>query len=224
MDGVQPTSGDSQARHEVVQHGKGGSLPPQRGEECLNASVERNADDEGDIQPVDVFVPVGSGQWRLGDVRLGRIVASVPVWLRDLGHARGRHRRKLRRRCHGGLGMVKGCREEVRRGEERRGEEDEEGRKEKEKDVFNKRRGCGGAGDYSIEQSWKLLYGSIQNQFFTQYYCAFLSSDTPRHTTSSAAATGRDYFCISRAQWPRSISCWRRDECASSCVESSTSP
>ena len=52
------TSCYAQPSHKVVGHRPHGSLPIQRGPEGLDATEEGNANDQEDIQPIHVFVPI----------------------------------------------------------------------------------------------------------------------------------------------------------------------
>lgn len=47
----------------------------------MNKAVHRDADDEGDVEPVDMFVPVLFCDGRLGDMRLLGIVLWISIWL-----------------------------------------------------------------------------------------------------------------------------------------------
>lgn len=70
---------DSQARHKVVGHGPDGGLPVERRPHCLDATDERDAHDQKDIQPVNVFVPILLRHRCFCDVFLRRIVGLVAV-------------------------------------------------------------------------------------------------------------------------------------------------
>jgi hypothetical protein len=59
------------AGEEVVQDGPDGGLQAQRGPDGGKAADQRDSGDEVDIEPVDVFVPIGPGYGQVGDVRLG---------------------------------------------------------------------------------------------------------------------------------------------------------
>lgn len=75
------TSCDAQTGCKVVQHGKHECLHLQRDPPSLDHAIQWNADDESDIEPVDMFVPVGFGDGSLSDVLLLGVVRFVPVWL-----------------------------------------------------------------------------------------------------------------------------------------------
>lgn len=77
---------DAQARGEVVENCKDGSLPDERREESLDAAKQRDANNEGDVQPVDVFVPILASDGSLGDVGLSRLVMLVAVRFGLAGH------------------------------------------------------------------------------------------------------------------------------------------
>jgi len=64
------TSCDTQTGHKVVEDGPDGSLPLERRIVGLDHSVDGNENDEDDIEPVDVLVPVRPSHGHLGDVRL----------------------------------------------------------------------------------------------------------------------------------------------------------
>lgn len=78
---TEPTSCDAQSGCKVVQYGKDECLQLQRHPPRLDHAVHRYANDENDIHPVDMLVPVGPGYGSLGDVLLFGVVRLVPVWL-----------------------------------------------------------------------------------------------------------------------------------------------
>ena len=86
--GVSPESvvatGDAEAGEEVVDDGKEGGLPLDGGEAGTDEAHDGNEDDEGDIEPVDMLVPIPPGHGRVGDVRSSWIIVSVSVGLRGL--------------------------------------------------------------------------------------------------------------------------------------------
>lgn len=82
----QHTSCDAQARHEIVDDCEQGGSPLQRNPKRLDAAIEGNSHNEGHIEPVDVFVPIGSGDGGISDVRFLGIIGSAPIWLRGLCH------------------------------------------------------------------------------------------------------------------------------------------
>lgn len=49
---------DTKTGHEVIGNCADGSLELKRCPDGLNAAVQRHTDDEGDIEPIDVFVPI----------------------------------------------------------------------------------------------------------------------------------------------------------------------
>jgi hypothetical protein len=75
------TSGNTQSCHEIVGNRPDSSLPLERCPVRCKESVDRNSNNESDIEPIDVFVPVGLGNRFLGDVRLLGIVSLVAIWL-----------------------------------------------------------------------------------------------------------------------------------------------
>ena len=72
---------DTETGHEVVGNGPDGSLELKWCPKSLDATVQRDADDKIDIQPVDMFIPVRLGDGRIGDVRLLGVILCVPIWL-----------------------------------------------------------------------------------------------------------------------------------------------
>ena len=62
------------ASREVVKERPDGRLQVQRNPDGLNQTVEGQANDKEDIEPVDVLVPVLSGNGIFGDVLLAGIV------------------------------------------------------------------------------------------------------------------------------------------------------
>ena len=72
---------DTKPGGEVVCYCPQRCLELERNPDGLNEAIHRNTDDEGDVEPVDVFVPVLFCNGRLGDVRLLGIVLWVSVWL-----------------------------------------------------------------------------------------------------------------------------------------------
>lgn len=85
---LQLTGGDTKACHEVVDKCKQGCSPLQRDPEGLDTAIERNSNNESNIEPVDMLVPVGLGYGGIGDVRFPWIVRFVSVWLRRLCQGR----------------------------------------------------------------------------------------------------------------------------------------
>lgn len=59
---------DTETGREVVGNCPNGSLCVERSPESCNASCERNADNQCDVEPIDVLVPVFPGHGRVGDV------------------------------------------------------------------------------------------------------------------------------------------------------------
>ena len=52
----------------------------------MDHAVYGDPDNEGDIEPVDMLVPVGTGNGLFGDMWLLEIVLLVTMWLRWLCH------------------------------------------------------------------------------------------------------------------------------------------
>jgi hypothetical protein len=67
---VSLTSCDSQTSEEVVDDRPNGRLQLQRYPESLDAPGEGNTEDENDIQPVDMLVPVLASHLSVGNVHL----------------------------------------------------------------------------------------------------------------------------------------------------------
>jgi hypothetical protein len=80
------TGCDSKTSHEVIRNCPDGRLQLQWCPVCGNEPVDGKPNNEGDVQPVDVLVPVGSRNWLFGDVRLLGIVL-LASRLKRLGHA-----------------------------------------------------------------------------------------------------------------------------------------
>lgn len=64
------TSCDSQSSEEVVDDCPDGGLQLQRYPESLDTARNGNADDESDVEPVDVLVPVLASHLSIGNVHL----------------------------------------------------------------------------------------------------------------------------------------------------------
>src|SRR5271154_5525390 len=85
--GRQRTSCDTKAGHEVICDRPDSGFPSQWRPICCDEPIEGNKNNESDIEPVDMLVPIRSGDRLIGDVRLLRIVFLVTIWLRWLCHA-----------------------------------------------------------------------------------------------------------------------------------------
>ena len=70
---------DAETGCEVVGNGPEDCLQLHRYPKGLYATIQRDADDEVDIEPVDVLVEVRLGHRRLCDVHLLRVVLGVSV-------------------------------------------------------------------------------------------------------------------------------------------------
>ena len=80
------TGSDTKTSHEIVGNRPDSRLQLKRCPVCCNESVDRKADNEGDVQPVDMLVPVRLCDCLLGDVRfLG--IELLASRLKRLGHA-----------------------------------------------------------------------------------------------------------------------------------------
>ena len=66
----QHTSSDSETGEKVVGDSPDGSLELQWHPESLNTAIDRNSQDEEDVQPVDMLVPVLASQRCIGDMDL----------------------------------------------------------------------------------------------------------------------------------------------------------
>lgn len=62
------TSGDSKTGKVVVEDGKGESLPVEGCPQGSNQTHDRNADNEGNIEPIDMLVPIGPRHFGVCDV------------------------------------------------------------------------------------------------------------------------------------------------------------
>ena len=71
--------GDTEAGGEVVGNGPDGGLELERNPVGLYAAIERNANNEGYIEPIDVLVPVCTGHGCLCDVWLLRVIFGVSI-------------------------------------------------------------------------------------------------------------------------------------------------
>lgn len=78
--------GNTETSEKVVDDCPDGSLPAERCEASSNATRQRDATNEGEIEPIDVLVPVTPGHGGVGDVRLVWVVFWVSVWLALGGH------------------------------------------------------------------------------------------------------------------------------------------
>lgn len=86
----QRTSCDSETGEVVVDDGPDGGLELQGHPDGLDASVQRDSDDEEDIEPVDMLVPVLARHGRIGDMDLLGLSGPRPRSLRGFGrHAEG---------------------------------------------------------------------------------------------------------------------------------------
>jgi hypothetical protein len=78
VDPVKPTCCDTQSGEEVVNDRPDSSLELQRHPEGLDAPVQRNADDEEHIQPVDMLVPVVPRESSVGDMDFLDLTSARP--------------------------------------------------------------------------------------------------------------------------------------------------
>ena len=62
------TGCDTKTSHEIICHGPDRRLPLQRHPPSLDQTIDRYANDECDVQPVNMLVPVGLGDGGLSDV------------------------------------------------------------------------------------------------------------------------------------------------------------
>jgi hypothetical protein len=92
------TSCDSKTGHEVICHSPDSGLQLEWCPICSNKSIDWKCDNESDIEPVDVLIPVGTGNRLLGDMWLLRVVLLVADRLRSACHTRWR---LCCLRCHG---------------------------------------------------------------------------------------------------------------------------
>ena len=75
------TSCNAEPGHEIIQDSPHSRLPLQGRPNGLYTAVEGDTHDQGDIEPIDMFVPVGFGHGCICDVRFPRVISSAPVWL-----------------------------------------------------------------------------------------------------------------------------------------------
>lgn len=74
------TSCDTKTSRKVIGNSPDGSLQLEGSPVCGNQAIDRKSDNQGDVQPVDVLVPVGLGDGFFGDVWLLGVVLLVAVW------------------------------------------------------------------------------------------------------------------------------------------------
>jgi hypothetical protein len=103
---IKLTGSDTETSHEVVGKRPDCRLPLKRSPVCHDHTVQRDANDHDNIEPVDVLVPIGSSHGLLGDMRLLGVIFWVADRLRRRGG--GSHVRRLlisggrlRWFCHG---------------------------------------------------------------------------------------------------------------------------
>lgn len=72
-------SGNTKSSREVVCNCPDGSVQSKRCPDSLNAAIYRNANDEGNVEPVNVFIPVRLGHRQLSDMYLLGIIFRVWV-------------------------------------------------------------------------------------------------------------------------------------------------
>lgn len=82
---------DTESSHEIVDNGPQSSLPFQWRRVCLDETVDWNTDDQCDIEPVNMFVEVGSGDGSVGDMNFVALSCCL-----SLRRRRQRHRSVLR--------------------------------------------------------------------------------------------------------------------------------
>lgn len=80
------SSGDAETGPEVVDDSPCGSWQTQRCPVGTDETSERYANNEGDIEPVDMLVPILPSDGVLCDMFLGRVVLGASVWLVLAGH------------------------------------------------------------------------------------------------------------------------------------------
>ena len=78
------TGCDTKTSCKVVGNSKDCCLPLQWSPPSLDKSIDGDPNNQGDVQPVDMFVPVGFGHGSVGNVLFLGIVGFVPVGLRGL--------------------------------------------------------------------------------------------------------------------------------------------
>lgn len=75
------TCGDAQTGGKVIQNGPDGGLCLEGDPEGLDTAIQGNSDDEVDVEPVDVLVPVGACHGGVGDMDLLGVIGGVSVGL-----------------------------------------------------------------------------------------------------------------------------------------------
>jgi len=77
---------DSQPRGEVERNCPDGGFESERCPKSLDATVDRNANDEDDVEPVDMLVPVRPRNGSLCDMLLLWLIFGVSVRFGGFGH------------------------------------------------------------------------------------------------------------------------------------------
>jgi hypothetical protein len=72
---------DTETSHEVICYSPDGGLELERSPIGSNEAVDGNSNNQGDVEPIDMFVPIRLGDGLLGDVRFLGIVLLVTIWL-----------------------------------------------------------------------------------------------------------------------------------------------
>lgn len=85
---TQLTRGHAETAHEIIDDGKHGRLPLEMDPPGLDEAIQRNTDDQNDVEPIDMFVPVGLGHGDLGNVLFLGVIRLVPVGFGRLCHWR----------------------------------------------------------------------------------------------------------------------------------------
>lgn len=93
------TSCDTKTSHEIVCERECGRLPLKGRPVRLNESIDGDSNNEVNIEPINVFVPVGTRNGLLRDVRFLGVVFLVSIWLRSFSHS-GRCLWLWLHRCH----------------------------------------------------------------------------------------------------------------------------
>ena len=96
----QLTGGDTKACHEVVDNGKQGCSPLQLDPKGLDTAIQRDSDNQCDVEPIHMLVPIWLCYGAIGDVRFSRIVGFASIWLWRPCHGRRLWWEKLRLHGH----------------------------------------------------------------------------------------------------------------------------
>lgn len=77
--------GDTKAGSKVIDNGPNECRKTKRSPGSVDESDDWDNEDEDDVKPIDVLVPILFRHWLIGDVWLAWAVFLVAIWLRGLG-------------------------------------------------------------------------------------------------------------------------------------------